>query len=163
MYSSRPTVAEINLEAIRRNYKEIRNIVPANTAIMAVIKADAYGHGFMDVSKELDLLNVDAFCVASLAEAFQLRRCGIDRPTLILGGIYPGQELDCIHHNISTTVFSVEQLLALNRVAGESYMTAAVHLKIDTGMGRLGVPYDKALELLVQIKNLSRPLKIGSI
>jgi alanine racemase len=154
MYGSRPTIAEVNLEAIRSNFREIRKVVPADTAIMAVIKADAYGHGFMDVSKELDLLDVDVFSVASLAEAVQLRSCGIDRPILILGGIYPGQELNCILHNISTTVFSVEQLLALDRVAGEKYMTAAVHLKIDTGMGRVGMPHDMALELLVQIKKL---------
>ena len=87
---SRPTVAEIDLAALRQNFQVIKQTVPTGTGILAVVKADAYGHGFMDVAMELEKLGVTAFGVAFLAEGIQLRKSGVDRPILILGGIYPG-------------------------------------------------------------------------
>ncbi len=104
--------------------------------LLAVVKADAYGHGFMDISLELESLGVTAFGVAFLAEGIQLRKSGIDRPILILGGIYPGQEKKCVGFNISTAVFSLEQAKALDETARKLYRKAKVHLKVDTGMGR---------------------------
>ena len=136
---SRPTIAEIDLSALRHNCSQLKKAVPGKCGILAVVKADAYGHGFMDISRELDKMGITAFGVAFLAEGIQLRKAGIDRPILLLGGIYPGQEKKCIGFNISTVVFSVEQARELNQVAGKLYRKAKIHLKVDTGMGRLGI------------------------
>jgi alanine racemase len=136
---SRPTIAEIDLAALRHNFLQVQRTVPAGSGILAVVKADAYGHGFMDVTRELESLGVTAFGVAFLAEGIQLRKSGIDRPILILGGIYPGQEKKCIGFSLSTAVFSLEQARLLNYVAGKLYRKARIHVKVDTGMGRLGI------------------------
>lgn len=154
MYDGRPTFAEIDLSALEHNFKLIRASVPRKTEILAVVKADAYGHGFMDISKELEKLGVNAFGVAFLAEGIQLRKSGIDKPILLLGGVYPGQERKCIGYNISTTVFSLEQAIALNHAAGKLFRKAQLHLKIDTGMGRLGVPYSAVPEFLGELRKL---------
>ena len=96
MYDSRPTFAEIDLSALGCNFKLIRSTVPRETEILAVVKADAYGHGFMDISRELELLGVDAFGVAFLAEGIQLRKSGIDRPVLLLGGYIPARSASAL-------------------------------------------------------------------
>src|SRR5512138_2143363 len=141
MSDSRPTVAEIDLSALRYNYGQVRRAIAPECGILAVVKADAYGHGFMDVAGELEKLGVTAFGVAFLAEGIQLRKSGIDRPILLLGGIYPGQERKCVGFNISTAIFDLRQARALNDVAAKLYRKARVHVKIDTGMGRLGIPF----------------------
>lgn len=141
---SRPTVAEIDLAALRHNFSVITKSKPKGCGVLAVVKADAYGHGFMDIAQELESLGVTAFGVAFLAEGIQLRKSGIDRPILILGGIYPGQERKCVGFNISTAVFTLEQVQALNDAAGKLYRKAKIHVKIDTGMGRLGISHGEA-------------------
>ncbi len=134
MYDGRPTYAEIDLAALKHNYGLIRSSIPRETEILAVVKADAYGHGFMDISRELESLGVNAFGVAFLAEGIQLRKSGSDKPILLLGGVYPGQERKCIGFNISTVVFTLEQAQALNQAAsaGKLFRKAQIHLKIDT-------------------------------
>ncbi|MDO9309239.1 MAG: alanine racemase [Deltaproteobacteria bacterium] len=154
MYDGRPTLAEIDLSALHHNFKTIRSSIPPRTEILAVVKADAYGHGFMDISRELEKLGVNAFGVAFLAEGIQLRKSGIDKPILLLGGVYPGQERKCIGYNISTTVFTMEQAVALNHAAGKLFRKAQLHLKIDTGMGRLGVQYNSTPQFLAELKKL---------
>lgn len=154
MYDSRPTYAEIDLTALRHNFQVIRSSIPPQTEILAVVKADAYGHGFMDISRELEQLGVNAFGVAFLAEGIQLRKSGIDKPILLLGGVYPGQERKCIGYNLSTIIFNLEQARSLNRAAGKLFRKAQIHLKIDTGMGRLGIPYAEAPAFLNELKSL---------
>ena len=154
MYDGRPTYAEIDLSALKHNYQLLRSLIPRRTEILAVVKADAYGHGFMDISRELESLGVNAFGVAFLAEGIQLRKSGSDKPILLLGGVYPGQERKCIGYNLSTAVFSLEQAQALNLAAGKLFRKAQIHLKIDTGMGRLGIPYDDVPRFLVELKKL---------
>ncbi|MRR35455.1 alanine racemase [bacterium] len=151
---SRPTLAEIDLAALRHNYLQLRQSIPKTTGILAVVKADAYGHGFMDISRELELLNITAFGVAFLAEGIQLRKSGIDRPILLLGGIYPGQEKKCIGFNLSTVVFNLEQARALDKTAARLFRKANIHLKVDTGMGRLGIHHLQAAEFLKELKSL---------
>ena len=165
MYDGRPTYAEIDLSALKQNYQLIRSSIPRRTEILAVVKADAYGHGFMEVSRELEKLGVNAFGVAFLAEGIQLRKSGCDKPILLLGGIYPGQERKCIGFNLSTTIFSLEQAQALNQAAasGKLFRRAQVHLKVDTGMGRLGVPYNEVPQLLVELKKLKNITMEGLI
>ena len=154
MYDSRPTFAEIDLAALHHNFKVIRSSVPRGTEILAVVKADAYGHGFMDISRELEHLGVNAFGVAFLAEGIQLRKSGIDKPVLLLGGVYPGQERKCIGYNLSTIVFTLEQAQTLNQAAGKLFRKAQVHLKIDTGMGRLGIPYTDVPAYMQELRKL---------
>nr|C6E5Z6.1 RecName: Full=Alanine racemase [Geobacter sp. M21] len=151
---SRPTVVEIDLAALRHNFSLVQKRVPEGCGLLAVVKADAYGHGFQYVSEELEKLGVDAFAVAFLAEGVQLRMSGITRPVLILGGIYPGEERRLIGLNISTALFSLEQAAALDQAALEikCYRKAHIHLKVDTGMGRLGVPYHEVPEFLAKLK-----------
>jgi len=157
--TGRPTFAEIDLTALKSNFGVIRSSLPARTEILAVVKANAYGHGTEIISQELVGLGVDAFGVAFLGEGIQLRMRGIDKPILLLGGVYPGQERQCIGLNISTTVFCIDQARALDRAAASlaRKARAQIHLKIDTGMGRLGIPYADvgaaADELGVKIKN----------
>jgi len=151
---SRPTFAEIDLAALHHNFGQVRGAIPPECGVLAVVKADAYGHGFMDVARELEALGVTAFGVAFLAEGIQLRKSGIDRPVLVLGGLYPGQEKKCVGFNLSTTVFSWEQALALDRVASRLYRKAKIHVKIDTGMGRLGIPYEEAPAFFRQLREL---------
>lgn len=154
MYDGRPTYAEIDLSALKHNFQMIRSSIPRRTEILAVVKADAYGHGFMDISRELESLGVNAFGVAFLAEGIQLRKSGSDKPILLLGGVYPGQERKCIGYNLSTAVFSLGQAQALNLAAGKLFRKAQIHLKIDTGMGRLGVPYHEVPQFLVELKKM---------
>jgi len=154
LFDGRPTYAEIDLSALHHNYGLIRSSIPRQTEILAVVKADAYGHGFMDISRELERLGVNAFGVAFLAEGIQLRKSGSDKPILLLGGIYPGQERKCIGYNISTAVFTLEQAQALNLAAGKLFRKAQIHLKVDTGMGRLGVPYNEVPRFLAELKKL---------
>jgi alanine racemase len=151
---SRPTIAEIDLSALRHNYFQLKKTICEPCGILAVVKADAYGHGFMDISRELDKLGITAFGVAFLAEGIQLRKAGIDRPILLLGGIYPGQEKKCIGYNLSTVVFNMEQAKALNLSAGKLYRKAQIHLKVDTGMGRLGIFHKDAPAFFRELKGL---------
>ena len=154
MYDSRPTFAEIDLNALQHNFTVVRSAIPRGTEILAVVKADAYGHGFMDISRELEQLGVNAFGVAFLAEGIQLRKSGIDKPVLLLGGVYPGQERKCIGYNLSTIVFALEQAQTLNQAAGKLFRKAQVHLKIDTGMGRLGIPYTDVPAFMQELRKL---------
>ncbi len=153
MQESRPTFAEIDLGALRNNYRLIRERIPARTKLLAVVKADAYGHGFLEVSRELERQGVDAFGVAFLAEAIQLRKSGIDKPLLLLGGMYPGQERKCIGFNISSAVFSIEQVRLLDHAAARLFRKASIHIKLDTGMGRLGVPFDELPAFLEELSS----------
>ncbi len=152
MFDSRPTIAEINLRSLRANYERIRGSIPDSCGILAVVKADAYGHGFMDVAAELERVGVTAFGVAFLAEGIQLRKSGIDRPVLVLGGVYPGQERKCVGFNLSAAVFTLEHVRALDAAARKLFRKALIHLKVDTGMGRLGISHDQAEEFFRELK-----------
>jgi len=163
LFDGRPTYAEIDLAALKHNYQLIRSSIPSQTEILAVVKADAYGHGFMDISRELELFGVNAFGVAFLAEGIQLRKSGSDKPILLLGGIYPGQERKCIGFNLSTTVFTLEQAQALNQAAsGKLFRRAQLHLKIDTGMGRSGVWVDDAVPFIEKVLEM-RHLEVDGV
>lgn len=150
----RPTIAQINLSALQHNYQLLRNSIQADVRMMAVVKADAYGHGCVDVSRELARLGADAFAVTSLLEAIQLREAGIVQPILVLGGIYPGEEAECILHGVSATVFSIEQAIHLDVVAKRLFKKASIHIKTDTGMNRLGVAPEMAEPFMKELKLL---------
>jgi alanine racemase len=116
----------------------------------------------MDVTAELEKLGVTAFGVAFLAEGIQLRKSGIDRPVLVLGGIYPGQERKCVGFNLSAAVFDMDQARALDSAARKLFRKALIHLKIDTGMGRLGIRHNQAEDFFRELQSF-RHLELEGI
>lgn len=135
----RPTTAFISLDAVRENYIQLKKLLADNIDILAVVKADAYGHGAVGVSKTLEETGCRHFAVATLEEAIELRDAGIGTTIIILGGIYKGQEIDTIRYKLTPVIFNEAILASLNRTAIETGKTVNIHVKIDTGMGRLGI------------------------
>lgn len=135
------TWAQVDLGALRHNYEEIRKRVRPEAKIMAVVKADCYGHGVEYCAKTLDRCGAEWFAVSNIEEARQLRSCGITKPVLILGYTPPECAVQLAGEGISQAVFSEEYAEKLSRVAEEAGVTVNIHLKVDTGMGRLGLLY----------------------
>jgi alanine racemase len=139
----RPTWAEIDLDALASNFRRVRERVGVRVKVMAVVKANAYGHGAVHCAQRLSAEGADWFAVAMPEEAFELRRAGLVQPILSLGGFWPGQEQLCLKDSIVPVVYRLDMIEALDRAAREAQVAADVHLKIDSGMGRLGVRYDE--------------------
>jgi len=139
MRSGRPTLAEIDLKALEFNYRQLRKRAPRGVKIMGVVKADAYGHGAIPVSLRLERLGVEYLGVAFSDEAVALRKGGVKAPILILGGIFP-EDIDRVFRfDLTPVVFRRESLQLLSKEAKRRRSRVKVHLKVDTGMGRLGV------------------------
>jgi len=152
--SHRPTWAEIDMDALKSNYHEIKKRCPDSTLLMAVVKADAYGHGAVMVSQELLRLGVEYLAVSSIDEAIELRTSGISLPVLLLGPVEPVEFGKLIEFNIYPTVISIEYAKELSEAYRYRGIYPKVHIKIDTGMGRLGIPVDKALIGIEQISKM---------
>ena len=132
------TWAEINLDAISNNIKQIKKSLNKNTKLMAVVKADAYGHGFFEVSKSILNSGADAFAVATTDEALQLRKSGFDIPLLILGVIFKDDVEKIIQNDIMPVVFGNNFAKFISDTAVKLGKKAKIHIKLDTGMSRLG-------------------------
>ena len=138
-FGVRSTFVEVNLSQLSRNLQAIREKVsPAK--IMIVVKANAYGHGLVEVSKYLDP-QVDYIGVAVLEEGILLREIGVQTPILVLGGIWGNQIPAYIENELTLTAPSVERLEQIDQAASTLGKKAKVHLKVDTGMERIGVPF----------------------
>ena len=137
--SGRPTWAEIDLDALAHNFSVIRERVGRDVKVLAAVKANAYGHGAVECARRLQNEGADWFGVALPEEGSELRNASITKPILCLGGIWQGQESICLQHNLTPVVFRLDVVEALNRAAADKQQTIDVHVKIDTGMGRLGV------------------------
>ena len=135
----RPTWAEIDLDALAANLAAVRQRVRA-APILAVVKADAYGHGAVEVARALEAEGVETFGVALPEEGIELRRAGIARPIVLLGGFTPEQAEPVLAHDLIPAIYRPDQVAALAGAAGRRGVRAKAHLKIDTGMGRLGLP-----------------------
>lgn len=144
----RPTVAEISLPRLCANYRAIRQVVGDGVAIMAVVKANAYGHGAEQVARALAAEGAAWFGVCSVEEGIALRHAGITQPILLLSGFWPGQENYIVSEHLVPAVFDEEQLLRLEEAARGRNRALPLpfplpfHLKVNTGMGRLGVDVD---------------------
>lgn len=143
----RPTWAEIDLNALSENLRLIRAHVGREQKVLAAVKADAYGHGAVSCARRLEAEGVDWFGVALPEEGTELRAAGISRPILCLGGFWEGQQSACLRQNLTPVVYRIDQIESLDRAARDAGVVADVHVKIDTGMGRLGVPSDYVPQL----------------
>ena len=141
-FQVRPTHAVVNLSQLHRNVEAIRAHV-GGARIMPIVKANAYGHGLAEVAAFLAPL-VDYIGVAVLEEGIALRQLGIQTPILVLGGIWGDQIPLYLQHNLTMTASSLERLEQINAAAQAVNVTARVHLKVDTGMERVGVHYYSA-------------------
>src|SRR5262245_12776986 len=153
--TGRPTWAEVDLNALAHNYHVIRKQVGPEVKVLAAVKANAYGHGAIECALRLEKEGVDWFGVALPEEGIELRKAGISKPILCLGGFWQGQEPACLHYQLTPVVDRLDETESFNRAAREARVIANVHLKIDTGMGRLGVRPDKLLEFCQGLKLLS--------
>ncbi len=141
----RPVWAEVNLDNLAHNIKEVRRVTKPEAMVTAVIKADGYGHGSVEIGKTLLENGADRFAVATLTEAIQLRKYYKDTPILVLGYTPEEDSDEVIRHNLIQTVYAFEQAEALDKVAKEYGVKTKVHIKLDTGMSRLGLRMDKAV------------------
>lgn len=145
--------ANIHLDAIRSNVSQVKSRLKKDTKLMVIVKADAYGHGAVAVSKALENDMADAFGVAIIEEAIELRKAGITKPILILG-YTPKEQYDLVVSNdVMQTVYKYEMAKDLADVAVRLGKTAKIHIKIDTGMSRLG--FNDSMESLNAIKEIS--------
>ncbi len=134
----RPAWAEINLDHLKHNIKEVKKAVGKSTIVCAVIKADGYGHGAVDIARTLLDNGADRFAVAILSEAIQLRKAGLDVPILVLG-YTPDEHAGLIlDYSLTQTVYSLDQARFFSKVAGAMNRTMLIHVIVDTGMSRLG-------------------------
>lgn len=143
----RPTQVEIDLDRLAANYHAIREHV-APAAVMPILKANAYGHGLVEVARHMESLGAPYLGVAFLEEGILLREAGVTSPILVLGGIIGNQVPLFLDHDLTLTASSVEKLGQIEEAARQMGVRAKVHLKIDTGMERIGVHYYSAATLL---------------
>jgi alanine racemase len=139
----RPTFVEVDLGRLTSNFRAIREHV-GNVKVMPILKANAYGHGLVHVAQHMQNLGADYIGVAVLEEGILLREKGIRIPILVLGGILGNQVPHFIIHDLTITASSIEKLNQIEEAAQRLHCTARVHLKIDTGMERIGVHYYNA-------------------
>ena len=143
---------EIDLAALERNLKLIRATLPAHIKYVAVVKADAYGHGLPQVAARLMQAGTDLFAVANIAEAMTIRELSADWPVLLLSPVLPDEDRYLAEFDLAATVSSLDEVRRFDAIGRAAGSPIAVHLKIDTGMGRLGVWHPQAREIYTAIK-----------
>lgn len=147
----RPTWVEIDLEAVAGNVRCAQEVVGPAVGICAVLKADGYGHGAVSIARTALNNGARWLAVACLAEAVTLRRAGIDAPILVLGYTPPWQARDTLRHDVIAAVYDLDVAQALSRAAADLSRPARVHVKVDTGMGRLGLLPDQVMPFVQQL------------
>lgn len=153
----------IDLAALEHNYRQLRRLCEPQVKMLAVVKADAYGHGLLPVARKLAGAGVDYFGVGSLEEGLELRQAGFHQPVLLLLGILP-QEAECaVSHDLDVALFRQDVAQALAAAAHNQGKKARVHLKVDTGMGRLGLLPSEVLSFLAGLKKLRYLDAVGLI
>jgi alanine racemase len=154
---ARPTWAEIDLDALAHNFQLIKQRVGDGVKILAAVKANGYGHGAVECARSLEREGVDWLGVALPEEGIELRQAGITRPILCLSGFWLAQENALLAHKLTPVAYRLDTIESLDRAARDANTTANIHLKIDTGMGRLGVRVDAVGEFcdaLTKFKNI---------
>jgi alanine racemase len=151
---TRPAWAEIDLDAIRENVRALRALLRPPARLMAVVKGDGYGHGAVEVARTSLDAGAEVLGVGTVDEGVELRRAGVTAPTLVLAYTPPRDAGRAVEHDLSVTVFQAEVARALSHAAGRHGRRARVHLKVDTGMGRIGVAPGDAAALAREISAL---------
>lgn len=152
--ATRPTWAEVSLATLRQNFRTVQKHVGANVTVCAVVKADAYGHGAIDCSHALESEGARWLGVTSLDEAIPLREAGIQANILLMTGFWRGEENEIVRLRLAPTVWESWQIESLETAAaGLGVSRHPVHLKVDTGMGRLGVSLEKLPSVLAVIQS----------
>ena len=154
-FPHRPTWAEIDLDALAFNMHSVRRFVGENVDCMAVVKADAYGHGAIECVRRLEAERTNIFAVATLEEGIELRDAGITNTILVLGGLWPGQTPLFLDHHLTPVLFTLEQAEEMNAAAAERGRQMNIHIKIDTGMGRVGFRWDEFAEVAERLSKLT--------
>lgn len=150
----RPTTAFIDLEALRFNYTQLKARIAKGVKVLAVVKADAYGHGAVEVARTLEGMGCDIFGVALCEEGIELRKVGIKAPILVMGGVYKGQIEYLIAFNLTPVVFDINMATTIDEALRASGKKLPIHVKIDTGMGRLGLLPHQVVPFFRQLKGL---------
>lgn len=177
--SGRPTWAEIDLDALVDNYRTLQSLLASDCGsriadfglkekparrelnpqsairilqLIPVIKANAYGHGAVAVARSLAEAGAGMFAVAIVEEALELRKAGISQEILVMEGAWPGQETEILHHQITPAVYTPEQVRRLDHAARKNGKIISVHLKVDTGMTRLGAPWDQLDPIIAALR-----------
>ena len=162
MLAVRPTWAEIDLDALAANFQEVRRLVGGGVKVMCVVKADAYGHGAVACARRLAAEGAEWFAVALPEEGIELRRAGIKQPILCLEGFWEGQAGECLKYQLVPVIYRLDTAAAFDAAAREAGVVADVHVKIDTGVGRLGARYGEAAEFARALKNF-RHLRVDGL
>ncbi|MFU0832581.1 MAG: Alanine racemase [Oscillospiraceae bacterium] len=157
------TWAEINLDAVEHNFRQIRKRLRPETKICCVIKADAYGHGAEQLAKEYEKLGANWFAVSNLEEAQQLRRAGVKLPILILGYTPPEMAEELARQNISQALIGAEYGAALSEQAQKAGVTVKVHVSLDTGMSRIGFLYQNPQRDAASIEEAEHACKLPGL
>jgi len=142
---------EVDGRALRHNYKVLRSLIPGTTRLMAVVKANAYGHGLIATARELAKTGIDWLGVANVAEGAVLREAGLTLPILLLSATLPEEMEEALRHDLTLTLSSYHEAKTVDRLARALGEQAEVHFKIDTGMGRLGCWHTQARQELARI------------
>jgi alanine racemase len=152
MRPERPTWVEIDLSAIANNTRQIKAIVGPDVRILASLKADAYGHGAVKVARTVLHNGASMIGVATVSEATPLRNAGVNAPILVFGYVPPWQMREAVHLDLTVTLYSLEAAQALSRAARALNRRATAHIKVDTGMGRLGVRAEQIEEVITLLR-----------
>ena len=154
MFMGRPTRAEVDLSAIRKNMLSTKSLLKPGTKFCAVIKADGYGHGAVEVGRVAESVGADYLAVAILDEAVALRQAGFKLPILILGYTPEYQHGEVAAQGLTQTIFNLKQAEALSAAGSAAGVRVKTHLKIDSGMGRLGVQPGQAADFAIKVAAL---------
>jgi len=155
MRAERPTWVEIDLSAIGNNTRQLKSLVGPRVRLLATLKADAYGHGALKVARTVLHNGASMLGVATVSEAAPLRKAGINVPILVFGYVPPWQMREAVRLNLTVTLYALESAYALSRAALALGQAVKIHVKIDTGMGRLGVRAEQMDEILRLLQELS--------
>ena len=158
----RPTWAEIHLDNLAFNFHSVKKYINENLKYMAVVKADAYGHGAVQCARRLEREGVDWFGVSLPEEGIELRKAGIYKHILCLGSFWPGQENEILNYNLTPVIYRLEVAEKFNQAARDRGVVADVHVKVDTGMNRLGVRFDELNEFVGNLKKFEN-LRIDGV
>lgn len=154
LFSARPAWAEINLDHLAHNVRQFKELIDPDTRLMAVVKADGYGHGAVEAAKTALAGGACSLAVAIVEEGIELRRSGIEAPILVFGYTAPSLFPALVEHNLTPTIFSLDSAVQLSKQAGEQNIILPLHVKVDTGMGRLGLLPEEAVETIARIVRL---------